>query len=192
MTGAPDLAVTVFQVFVAGYSAGMTNSYIERDERAVHGDHVVVAPLEPVATERRVVTRRVVSPASVVAVIGAVALGVVGAVAVARAGLDAPLDDPVVEVAGATHTALLGLIELGVAAVLLVSGLTRSRGAILFVSILGGAAALVAAIEPSVGDGALAIERSFAIVLAIGFAVIALVAAFAPSMRRTTERVDVA
>jgi hypothetical protein len=137
-----------------------------------------------------VVTRRRFDPAAVLAVIGAIALGVVGAVAIARAGLSGPLDQPVVEVAGVTHTAILGLVELGAGVVLLLAGLSRDRGAILFTSILFGAAALVAAIEPSVGGDALAIERSWAIVLVIGFGLIALVAAAAPTVWRATDRVE--
>ena len=62
----------------------------------------------------------------------------------------------------------------------------------LFASITFGVAALVAAIEPGVGDGALAIERSWAVVLVVGFGVMALAAALAPSMVRSTDRIDVA
>jgi hypothetical protein len=148
---------------------------------------VVVAPA---VGERRVVTRRSFSPAGVLAVLAAIGLAVIGAVALARAGLDGPLDEPVVQVAGTSHTALLGLIELGAALVLLLTGLSRDRGAILFASIVFGTAALVAAIEPSVGGDALAIERSWAIALVVLFGVIALVAALAPSVWRATERVD--
>ena len=41
-----------------------------------------------------------------------------GVFAVIRAGLDGPLDDPRVDVLGLSHTALIGLIEIGVGAVL--------------------------------------------------------------------------
>lgn len=156
----------------------------------VHEHVVQEQVVVPVSRSRRVVSASTFSPAAVLATIVAIALGVVGAVAVARAGLDGPLDDPVVEVAGLSHTALLGLIELGMGVVLLLAGLSRDRGAILFVSILFGAASLVAAIEPSVGGDALAIERSWAVTLAIAFAVVALVAAVMPSVWRSTERVD--
>ena len=54
------------------------------------------------------------------------------------------------------------------------------------------ASPLVAAIEPGVGGGAPAIERSWAVVLVVGFAVMALTAAFAPSVVRSTDRIDVA
>lgn len=152
--------------------------------------HEQVVHQQPVVSERRVVSARRFSPAAVLAVILAVALGVIGAVAIVRAGLDGPLDEPIVEVAGFTQTALLGLIEVGMAVLLLWAGLSRDRGAILFVSILFGAAALVAAIEPTVGGDALSIERSWAIVLVVAFAVVALVAALAPSVWRSTQRVE--
>ena len=154
-------------------------------------ERVVVQPAAaPLVAERRMYAARRFNPASVLAVLAAIALGVVGAVALARAGLDGPLDEPIVEVAGVTHTAVLGLIEVGMAVVLLWAGLSRDRGAILFVSILFGSASLVAAIEPSVGGDTLAIERAWAVVLVIGFAVVALTAALAPVVWRSTERVE--
>ena len=156
---------------------------------AVVHERVVVQPAPEVARTRTVAARRY-DLASALAVLVAIALGVIGAVAVARAGLDGPLDDPVVEVAGFSHTALLGLIELGMAVILLTVGLSRDRGAVLFTSILFGTAALVVAIEPSVGGDALAVETSWAVALVIVFGAIALAAAILPAMWRTTERVE--
>jgi hypothetical protein len=155
----------------------------------VHERVVVQESVGAVQTDRRTVAHRRFSIAPVLAVVVAVALGVVGAVAIARAGLDGPLDDPVVQVAGFGHTAVLGFVELGMALVLLWAGLSRDRTALLFVSILFGAASLVAAIEPSVGGGALGIESSWAALLTAAFAIIALAAAVAPTMWRSTERV---
>ncbi|HEU4841987.1 MAG TPA: hypothetical protein VFT09_11105 [Ilumatobacteraceae bacterium] len=170
------------------------------DDRAVAGP-VVATPVAATVVEREVVTphvatRRVVShrrvdPAAVLMVVGGIALTVVGAVAVARAGLDGPLDEPVVDVAGVSHTALLGLIEVGIGLLTILAGVSRDRGTMLFASITFGVAALVAAIEPGVGGGALAIERSWAVVLVVAFAVMALAAALAPSMVRSTDRIDV-
>ena len=153
-------------------------------------EHVVVEQSAPVTSSRRVVGARSFDPAAVLAVLLAIALGVVGAVAVARAGLEGPFDEPVVQVAGVSHTAVLGLIEIGMALVLLWAGISRDRGAILFVTILFGAASLVAAIEPSVGGDSLSIERSWVIVLVIAFGLVALVAALAPTVWRRTERVE--
>ena len=60
----------------------------------------------------------------------------------------------------------------------------------LFTSILFGGAGLVAAIEPSVGGDALAIESSWAVLFVVVFGVIALVAAFVPARWRTTQHVE--
>jgi hypothetical protein len=171
------------------------------DRRVVRRDAVGGDPYGATVVEREVVTpggvasRRVVShrrfdPAATLTVIGGIVLAVIGAVAMARAGLSGPLDQPVVQVAGATHTAILGMIELGMGIVLVWAGLSRDRGAMLFTTILFGAAALVAAIEPRVGGGALAIERSWAVVLVIGFALLALVAALAPTIWRSRDHVE--
>jgi hypothetical protein len=169
----------------------LTSAAAPAQPAAVVHEHVVVQEQAPVAAARtRTVAVRRYDPASALAVVVAIALGVIGAVALARAGVDGPLDDPVVEVAGFSHTALLGLIELGMAVILLTVGLSRDRGAVLFTSILFGAAALVAAIEPTVGGDALAVETSWAVVLVIAFGAIALAAAVLPAMWRTAERVE--
>ena len=152
--------------------------------------NVVEPVVAPVVAERRVIAHRRFDPAATLMVVGGIALTVVGAVAAARAGFDGPLDEPIVQVAGVSHTALLGLIEIGVGLLTILAGLSRDRGTMLFTSIAFGVAALVAAIEPGIGGGALAIERGWAVALVIGFAVMALVAAIAPSMLRTTDRIE--
>lgn len=144
----------------------------------------------PGIAERRVVTHRRFDPAAGLMVVAGIALTVIGAVALARAGLDGPLEEPVVQVAGISHTALLGAIEVGVGLLTILAGVSRDRGTMLFASITFGVAALVAAIEPSVGGDALAIERSWAVVLVVGFAVLAIAAAVAPSMLRSTDRIE--
>jgi len=159
------------------------------EERVVErvGDPVVE---REVVAGRRVVTNRRVDPAAVLAVVVGIALTVIGAVAVIRAGVDDPIDEPVVDVAGTSHTAVLGFIEAGMGLLTIWAGVSRDRGAILFVSLTFGVAALVAAIEPDVGGDALAIERSWAILLVVAFAVVALVAAIAPSVWRSTDRIE--
>jgi hypothetical protein len=108
------------------------DGYVEREvvrHDTLSGDAVVERRLvTAAATERRVVTSRRVDPAAILAVIGGIALGVVGAAAMTRAGLSSPLDEPVVQVAGADHTAILGMIELGAGLLLLWAGLGRDRG----------------------------------------------------------------
>jgi peptidoglycan/LPS O-acetylase OafA/YrhL len=144
----------------------------------------------PGVAQRRVVSHRRFDPAAVLMVVGGIALTVVGAVAAARAGFDGPLDEPVVQVAGVSHTALLGVIEVAIGLLTILAGLSRDRGTMVFASIAFGVVALVAAIEPGIGGDSLAIERGWAVVLVVGFAVMALVAAVAPSMLRSTDRVE--
>jgi hypothetical protein len=154
---------------------------------AYHQEHVIVTAA---AAERQVTTHRRFDPARTLTVLAGIVLIVIGAVAVARAGLSGPLDQPVVEVAGITHTALLGLIEVAIGLLTVLAGVSGDRGTILFATIAFGVAALVAAIEPDIGGGALALERSWAVVLVIGFATLAIVAALAPTMMRSTTRVE--
>ncbi len=145
-------------------------------------------PLVPVAAAigtETVLTSRTSGFTPGVLVAGVVAIGllILGGITAARAGIDGSLDQPIVEVAGYTTTALLGLIELVFGFLLLIAALTRANSAILFVGIVGGVMALVAVFQPSVGEGSLAIERRFAVVAAIVLGVV-VVAALLPAMRR--------
>lgn len=124
------------------------------------------------------------TPSALVAGIAAIALLLVGGITAARAGIDSTLDEPVVEVANYTATALLGLIELAFGLMLLMAALTRSRRSILFLGIVGGVLALVAVFQPSAGRGWLAIERGFAVWVAIGMGVVAATALL-PTVRRS-------
>lgn len=123
------------------------------------------------------------TPAALVAGVAAIGLLLVGGITASRAGIDNSLDRPVVEVAGYTATALLGLIELLFGLVLLTAALSRALGAILFLGIAGGVMALVAVFQPSVGEGSLAIERGFVVVAAIVMGAI-VAAALLPTVRR--------
>lgn len=149
---------------------------------------VLVAP----ATHEARVTRRsvTISPASVVGGVAAIAMLLFGAINIARAGLDAPLRDPVVEVAGYAGTAVVGIIMLAFGLVLLGASLSRDRAAILFVSIVTGIAGATLAIEPTVGGDLLMAERDLGIALAIASAFVAFVALVAPSVRRTTDQYE--
>ena len=60
----------------------------------------------------------------------------------------------------------------------------------LSVTILFGAASLVAAIEPDLGGGVMALEKSWAVLLVVAFGVLALVAGVAPTVWRSSERVE--
>ena len=136
-------------------------------------------------------SHRRVSPAAIVATIAAVMLVLWGAVALARAGVASTLREPVVEVFGFSGTAILAIIVLASGFVLLLAGLSRDRGAILFVSIVIGIAAATMAIEPDLGGDALMGERGFGIAVLIGAAVTALVAALTPDVDRTAQRREI-
>lgn len=132
-----------------------------------------------------VLTSRTVGFTPGVLVAGVVAIGllILGGITVARAGLDRSLDQPVVEVAGYTATALLGVIELVFGLLLLIAALSRAHSFILFLGIVGGVMALVAVFQPSVGEGSLAIERGFAVIAAVIMGVVTA-AALLPTMQR--------
>ncbi|MEO6157275.1 MAG: hypothetical protein ABIQ39_06555 [Ilumatobacteraceae bacterium] len=147
----------------------------------------VVAPAVNEAQTVSTVRYGSISPAAIVAGIVAVALLVIGGITVARAGIH-PIDKPT-DVAGFTATALLGFIELGFGVVLLIAALTRAREAILFFGIVGGVAALIAVFQPTIGNGSLAIERGFAVIVAIAMAVV-VVAAVLPTIRHSSNRIE--
>ncbi len=144
---------------------------------------------EPAVTEtRRVSTFGSVALFAVVAGIVAVVLLVLGGITVARAGLDGAMDEPVVNVAGFTATALLGLIELGFGVVLLLAALGRAREFVLFLGVIGSVASIVAVFQPDIGNGALAMEKGLAVLLTILFLVVT-VAAFLPTFRHSSSRI---
>lgn len=148
----------------------------------------VQVPVDQVRGAEVTATRWRVSPAAVMAGATSVVLLLWGAVTLARAGTDAPWREPVVEVAGATGTAILGMIVLGAGGVLLLSAFTRSRGAIGFVAVVLGVAAATVAIEPTVGADALGADRNGAIGALILLVVTLLVALLAPDVDRVDER----
>ena len=127
-------------------------SYVRRDHIEVDpGEPVVERPIVAASTTRQTISTHTFSIPSVVAGVAGIALIVIGAVAIARTDLDAPLSEPVVEVAGFAHNATLGIVELVAGLCLLAAAVTRSRGAIMFVSIVVGVAAVISLIEPTVG-----------------------------------------
>jgi hypothetical protein len=112
---------------------------------------------------------------SMLATAAGVALIVIGAVALARTGIDRSWYDPVVQVLGNDHTALLGAIEVGVGVLLVLAGLAGARALAGLVAVVAGAAATVAAIEPDAVERELAIEQEWAIAMAVGGFVLALI-----------------
>jgi hypothetical protein len=94
------------------------------------------------------------------------ALAVMGAIALVRTGVDESWYRPVTEVAGVRQSPLMGAIELGAGALLVLALLFGLRMFAALVAIAGGVAATVVAIEPSRVNPELAIQRGWAVALA--------------------------
>jgi lysylphosphatidylglycerol synthetase-like protein (DUF2156 family) len=123
---------------------------------------------------------------SLLAVASGVALIVIGAVALVRTGVDSSWYRPVEQVAGIDHTALLGAIEVGVGALLVLAGLAGARTFAALVALVAGVGAALVAIEPSLVDRELALERGWAVALAVGGILLALLLVMAKG--RNVER----
>jgi hypothetical protein len=115
---------------------------------------------------------------SVLVLLAGAALGVLGAVALARTGIDRTWFGPTEEVAGIHHTPLLAAIEAGVGLLLVIAGLVGAPGLAAFVSIASAMAAGVAALEPERVATQLATERWWLVALVVaaaGLAVLSMV-----------------
>jgi hypothetical protein len=107
-----------------------------------------------------------------------------------RAGLDRPLDEPVVSVFGFTHTAILGIIEAGFGICLLLCAAAGTRVGAVFFGVLLGAAAIVGAVQYDSYDKSLALERNWAWWMLGAAAVVVLVSLFAPRRSKRVERIE--
>ena len=148
---------------------------------------IVAAPVvaAPVAQTVSATSIRRFAPDAVIAALVGLVVTVIGLIAITRAGIDDPIEVPIVEVLGFTHTAWLGAIEVGIGLGLLLSGALRSRsGAIFFGSILG-IGAFVGAVQQESFDESLALESSFAWILVGAGAAVVLAALLVP---RTISR----
>ncbi len=150
---------------------------------------VVQRPLQPVQ-RRRVTTSWGLFHAwdSVVVGIIGTALLLIGLIALVRAGTDGPWDQPVVEVLGFTHTAILGIIEIAFGACLLLCAVTLSRGAATFFGALLGIGGFVGAVQAESFRRTLALESSLAWLMVLAAVVIIVVSAIVPRVivTRTT------
>ena len=143
------------------------------------------------ATTIRSTSTRSVAPDAVVAAIAGLALTIVGLLAITRGGLEGPLDEPVVQVIGFSHTTLLGMIETVLGICLLISGASRSRSAALFFGVLIGIGAFVGAVQTSSFVEPLALERGYCIMLLIGAVIVVLTALLVPRASRRSNAVSV-
>ena len=114
------------------------------------------------------------TPGSLLAVLAGAALAVVGIVALTRTEVNSTWYEPVAQVGGIDHTAFLAVIEIGVGALLVVLAVAGLRALTALLGIAAATAAAVAAVDPSLVERELAIERSWAIALAAGAAVLTM------------------
>jgi len=160
----------------------------------------VVAPVQPVVNRtvlqpverRRVATwssRRVAPDSVIVGIVGLVML-TFGLVVVARAGLDGPMNLPVVEVLGFTATAPLGFIVGGLGLCLLICAATTSRSAAVFFGVVLGVAGFVGAVQTSSFRRSLALESSLAWIAVVAAVVVVLVSLLVPRMSVQSTRVE--
>ena len=150
----------------------------------------VPAAVTPASTIRSTSTRSF-APDAVVASIAGLALTIVGLLAITRGGLDGPIEQPVVQVVGFSHTTLLGMIETVLGICLLISGASRSRSAALFFGVVIGIGAFVGAVQTSSFVEPLALERNYCWLLLVGAAIVVLTALLIPRASRRSNVVTV-
>jgi hypothetical protein len=123
-------------------------------------------------------------PASIITSLFGIILLIIGLIAVTRAGFEDGLTgtETTVDVAGFTHTPLLGIIVAVAGLFMLLAGITRSREGAIFLSIVLGVAGIVAAVQEESFDESLAIESSFAWFIVIGSAIVLLANLIIPTL----------
>lgn len=139
-------------------------------------------------SERRTTVRErtwTFAPGQIVSFAAGIGLLAVGLVALIRAGVDGSLATPTVHVLTYTHTAWLGLAEVGLGLLLVLAG-SGARGKP--ISVLLGAASVVAGVlvlaEPAQMPDELGLEKNFGWPMIVGGAVVALAAMALPVWRR--------
>ena len=152
---------------------------------------VVAAPVvaAPVGATTATAYRRRVAPDAVITALLGIVLLTLGLVAAVRAGFDGTFEEPVVQVAGFSHTAILGLIQAGFGVCLLIAGATASRSATIFVGILLGVTALVGAIQTESFEKSLALEQAHAWWLVTAAVIVVLAALLVPRSTHLGTRV---
>ena len=161
-----------------------------RDEavRTDH-DHPAVDTVDATKTRERTWT---FAPGQLISFAIGVGLIAMGVVALIRAGLDGSLARPTVEVLELSHTAWLGLAEVGLGVLLLIAG-SGAWGRFLSVPI--GALMVIAGVlvlaEPSQVPDELGVERDFGWLLALLGGIVAVASMALPVWRtRKVREVD--
>lgn len=171
----------------------------DQTEQAVVAQPVAYEPVQPAAYQlvepvsyQQVKTAYAptVSPDTIIAAIVGLALLLVGLIAVIRAGLDAPFSEPVIQVAGFAHTAVLGMVELAFGLCLLASAAGRSRSGETFFGGLLAVAGFVGAVQTESFASNLALESSLAWLVFIAGAVVMIAALVLPRVVRRSSLVQ--
>ena len=155
-----------------------------------HRDPVVVH--DPDDREVKITERTwTFAPGQLISLAVGIGLVALGLVAMVRAGIDGSFSTPVVEVLGFTHTAWLGLAEVGAGVLLILAG-TGAWGRPL--SVLVGAAMMIAGVlvgaETSAMPEELGLEQDFGWMLVLLGGLVALAAMVLPVWRSRRLRRD--
>jgi hypothetical protein len=176
---------------VVGYTA-----VSDAPRMVIHQPAAAAVPVATVAAQpavhRTVATssgRRLAIDSVVVGLVG-LALTIVGLLAITRGGFDGPLDQPVVEVLGFTHTTTLGLIEAGFGICLLLCAAATSRSGAAFFGTVLGIGAVVGAAQTDSFEKPLALESGLAVLVVIASIVVVAVSLLMPRMSTRTARVE--
>jgi hypothetical protein len=167
-------------------------------ERRVDGpngpvrDEAIFAP--PLATRADVRTAHSTrfQPDAFVAGAVGIVLVAVGLIAVTRGGFSGDMSEPVVEVAGFTHTTTLGAIEIVLGLFLLAAAAARSRPGAAFFGTVLGLGGFVGAVQASSFEGSLALESSMAWLALVAGAIVVLSALFMPRFARDSTTITTA
>lgn len=140
---------------------------------------------EEVATHEEVLTERGFSPGQLLILAAGAASIVLGVLAVLRTGLGGALSEPVETVLWWDHTALLGLVEIGAGALLVIGALhpaLRWLGAVVGIAAIVGGVLVLAEADWAMDE--LGTEPGFGWA-AIVIGAVALLGALVPRVRRT-------
>lgn len=152
---------------------------------------VTYQAVEPVSYQQvKTAYSPTLSPDTIITAIVGLALLVIGLIVVIRAGVDSPLSDPVIQVAGFAHTAVLGMIEVAFGLCLLASAAGRSRGGETFFGGLLAVAGFIGAVQAKSFSDDLALESSFAWLVFIAGAVVVIGALVLPRVARRSSLVQ--
>jgi hypothetical protein len=100
------------------------------------------------------------APASVVSGAVGLLLLLLGLIAIVRCGVRGAISEPVVELFGFNHTAVLGFIEVGLGLCLLMTAASAWRGGEIFLGAVLGVGGFVGAVQADSFESSLALEAS--------------------------------